>query len=99
MAIRTRSRWPNIQLNETHPKVLYYALAGRRYEFGPEMIDWLGDQFRPPLSVKVDNDHEWDALISCLATYNGLVGDWKHDLMTDAEGLLHPAGDMTYFWP
>ena len=41
LAILLRKRWPQIALIETHPKVLYYALANRTYDFPSDMPAWL----------------------------------------------------------
>ena len=32
LAFRLREKWPELELNETHPKVLLHALGGPRYE-------------------------------------------------------------------
>ena len=71
MALRLRQLWPDIRLNETHPKVLHFALTQRKYSFGPEMVNWLLNQFTPPLQVTIRNDHQWDALLSAWATWSG----------------------------
>jgi hypothetical protein len=34
MAMQLRSNWPQVLLNETHPKVLYFGLTGQPYAFG-----------------------------------------------------------------
>ena len=57
-------------------------------------------QFTPAIAINISNDHEWDALISCWATFNGLAGNWKTDLMPGVGNLLLPqAGSVNYFWP
>ncbi len=99
LAMRIRQVWPDIQINETHPKVLYYALAGQQYAFGQPMVAWLLNQFVPPINIGIANDHEWDALISAWATWMGTTGQWNVDLMHGVPNLLLPAGAATYFWP
>ena len=100
LAIRVGELWPKIRLNETHPKILYYALTGNRYpKFGTAFAKWLCGQFTPRIDLKIANDHEWDALISAWATWNGISGRWSKDLMSGVENLILPAGSPTYFWP
>jgi hypothetical protein len=100
LAIRVRERWPGIQLNETHPKLLYYALTGNRYpKFETGFATWLCRQFTPQIDVEMANDHEWDALISAWGTWSGMTGRWSKDLMSGVDNLILPAGSTTYFWP
>ncbi|MFH0823494.1 MAG: hypothetical protein V2B18_12140 [Pseudomonadota bacterium] len=99
MALRLRQLWPDVLLNETHPKVLYNALTHQRYSSGRAMNQWLLEQFNPPLTVPIYNEHQWDALLSAWATLMGMRGQWERDLMADAADLLFPAGDVTYYWP
>jgi hypothetical protein len=100
LAIRMQERWPEIHLNETHPKVLYHALTRQKYApFRKTMVAWLKTQFSPSFDVEIKNDHEWDALISAWATWRGLTGQWKTDLMDGVDDLIRPAGLATYYWP
>jgi hypothetical protein len=100
MALRLRQLWPDIRLNETHPKVLYHALSGRMYSFGRVMTEWLLGQFAPPLSLIIYAQHQWDALLSTVATWKGIRELWTRDLMEGHENcLLCPAGAVTYYWP
>jgi hypothetical protein len=101
IAMRLRQLWPAIHLNETHPKVLYHALTGKRYlrdDISP-MTEWLRKQFSPPIDTLVKNEHQWDALISAWATWKGFSDHWKRDLTTGIPNLMFPAGTATYFWP
>jgi hypothetical protein len=101
LAMRLRSKWPNIRLNETHPKVLYYALTRQFYmrDDISAMVDWLNHQFDPCLKCVVESEHQWDALISAWGTWLGISGQWKRDLVPRTSELLFPAGRVTYFWP
>ena len=103
LAIRLRELWPEIHLNETHPKVLYYAMTKEKYpkekEIDPEFIAWLCRQFTPQIEIQITNDHEWDAVISAWATWKGLTGQWQRDLMNGATNLICPAGTSSFFWP
>jgi len=94
-----------VQITETHPKVLYWALTGTKYNYqersqlmDSQLSEWLGCQ------VKTKNDHEWDAAVSVYATICGLDGSWTHDLLTETAGsngrLVFPQGKTTcYWWP
>ncbi len=95
---------PNIEVTETHPKVLYWALAKKKYSYSSSanvmdshLADWLN------LPVTTGNDHEWDAVASVLAAIKGITGKWYHDLfMESVQGagrLVFPAGTAHYWWP
>jgi Protein of unknown function (DUF429) len=93
-----------MKVTETHPKVLYWALSGEKYNYleGSESMDkFLSDQLH--CQVKTSNDHEWDAVISVLAALRGLDGSWSHELYSEVIGgtgrLIFPAGQTNYWWP
>lgn len=99
-----RDSSPSIAAIETHPRVLYWALSGRKlqYENNSAHLDrdlgkWLGAE------VKTRNAHEWDAGISVLAALKGLRGEWDHDLFSeiglDCYPVSFPAGKASYWWP
>lgn len=105
LALRLRQRFDKpLAVNETHPKVLYYALARANYPREPVMptaaCEWLfsimgiSSAKWGPMS-----SDEWDAVISAWAAWQGVVGCWKHDLMETSRNPLFPAGAATYFWP
>lgn len=104
LAGKLRERHPEIEVNETHPKVLYHALAGTTYDFGPAMVHWLQDRSLPNgPPIHIENDHEWDALISAWATFSASIEDettWI-DLLELPGGseLYRPAGKVRYWWP
>ena len=103
IALRLRERWPDVHLNETHPKVLYHALTSNNYmrDDIPTMTSWLKQRFIPGVECVIENEHEWDALISACATWQGFSGRWTTDLVADhgGTGVLLPAGPVTYYWP
>ncbi len=101
MALRLRHKWENIRLNETHPKVLYYALSRQIYSFGKPMTEWLLNLFGSYMKVTISDEHQWDALLSAWATWMELNGRWNNDLMANENNgpLLFPAGVVTYYWP
>lgn len=104
--LELRKKWPSIQITETHPKILYYGLAEKKYNYSGTQQEmdallskWLG---HPTGFVETKNDHEWDAVVSAYAAWMGLTGQWKHDLFQNPESadLVSPAGpDVHYWWP
>ena len=94
----------SMQVTETHPKVLYWALTADRYNYQERteaMDKFLSDQLH--CQVKTSNEHEWDAVISIVAALRGLDGSWTHDLFSEVIGetgrLVFPAGQTNYWWP
>ncbi len=93
-------------VNETHPKVLYYACTRKAHNFEADrerMVGWLCNYLKSSTNTPIKTEHEWDALISAWATMKAVQGEWTHDLMRpngDAlAGLLTPIPDTTYYWP
>src|SRR5690348_13615526 len=99
MAMGLRQCWPGIKLNETHPKVLYFAQANCKYQYCENLVGWLCGREACFQEWRPANEHEWDALISAWATHQGIIGKWTTDLMPQLEDALFPAGPATYFWP
>lgn len=98
-------RWPNLVVSETHPKVLYYALSGKKYDWKEDrsgMTDLLSSSLGCSLP-ELRTDHEWDALISAYAVWQGLAGSWTRDLLelplSPKSRLVWPLGKTQYFWP
>ncbi len=101
MALLLRKRWPKVTLNETHPKVQYFAEAKCRYQFSRSMIEWLQQRISWTRFPEILTDHEWDALFSAVITHQALSSQCRTDLIekTQAKGsLLFPAGKCHYFW-
>jgi hypothetical protein len=91
-------------ITETHPKVLYWALEGRKYDYksnSAQMDSKLSR--RLGIEIHTSNDHEWDAAVSALAALRGMSGDWPHDLFLEEEAdgarLVRPCGPVHYWWP
>lgn len=99
LAMRLREAWPDLPLCETHPKVLYRAMTGRRHSWGPEMDRWLLDAAGCPEAVAPSNDHEWDALVSAWAASNWASGNWTDDLRSLSSAAVEPTGGVAYPWP
>lgn len=99
-----RSHWPKLGITEVHPKVLYRAMSGTKYDAehrGQAMCEWLGSQLG--CEVMVSNDHVWDALLCAFAAWQGFTGKWKRNLhkepLVDGETLVHPFGPSRFWWP
>ncbi len=99
VVLALRRHWPDLEVTETHPKVVYFALAGTKYDWGSRraMTDWLEAEFE--VSVTAANEHEWDAALSAIAAWQGFSGVWKTDLMTLAREPILPVSGVKYFWP
>jgi hypothetical protein len=99
-----RCRHPGMLITETHPKVLYYHMTARRYDYAGErasMDSTLAAAFGKAIAPA--NHHEWDAALSAYAALEALTGRWAHDLLgapTEAdERLIWPCEGVHYFWP
>lgn len=99
-----RRSHPDALITETHPKVLFYQMTGRRYDYardGAVMNAALAAALG--VAIKPGNDHEWDAALSALVALRGLSGRWANDLLelpTEVgERLISPCEDTHYFWP
>lgn len=101
--VALRQRRPDLLVTETHPKVLRWAVWGRRhrYDEAREMDADLSALVGLP--VRTANDHEWDAAVSAHAARCAFRGAWAHDLhqLPTAEGerLVAPCGPTRYAWP
>lgn len=98
LAILVKRRWPQIELIETHPKVLYRALAGQKYQWPGEMRAWLAQQINCP-SANFANDHCWDAALSAWAAFKGHTRSWNRNLHALSDTPIEPAGSCAYWWP
>ena len=99
-----RKSHPSLRITETHPKVLYYALAGTKCNYvtnSQQMDAWLSEWLG--VTATTTNDHEWDAAVSVLSALRGIEGAWTHDLFKEPSGntgrLVFPSGPANYWWP
>jgi hypothetical protein len=73
LALRLHRAWPELILNETHPKVLLHALGVQRYDplaIEPT-IQWFVERARcAEWSIK--GEHAFDAALSAWATREGI---------------------------
>ena len=102
--VSLRSLSEGILISETHPKILYYHLAGIQYNYrinqelmNEQLSQWVG------LSINTEKDHEWDAAASCFAVYEGISRRWTTDLhqlpaIAD-EVSIHIGGASHFYWP
>jgi hypothetical protein len=102
--VATRRRLPQIPVVETHPKVLYWALARKKYSYAASSSDMdamLGEAIGA--KCRTSNDHEWDALLSAYAATCGIQGRWTNDLHALPAALdsrlIAPCGTTNYYWP
>lgn len=105
VALPLLERWPDLVVSETHPKVLYYALSGKKYDW-EEDRSGMTDLLSAGLGCRLPHlrtDHEWDALISAYAVGQGLAGRWTKDLLKLptrlGSRLVWPLAKTRYFWP
>ena len=101
LAMKLREKWPDIILNETHPKVLYYALANQKYKYDDQMDTWLRKEMKTRERFQVSNDNEWDAAISAWYTLVSIDQEAPRDLADEfqAENPIHPVGKVHFYWP
>lgn len=99
LAIAAKRRWPNVRLAEAHPKVLYFCLTSKKYEWPTDMRDWLAHETSVSPEQPVGTEHEWDALLSAWAAYQGSQGLWQRDLRSLSRSAIEPAGPVSYWWP
>jgi hypothetical protein len=102
LAFRLRAKWPELELNETHPKVLLHALGGPRYEQKRQetvdaAIQWFVSRAHC-IQGKLQGEHELDAALSAWATREGVVEGWP-DIVGNSVDLLFPVGTVRYLWP
>lgn len=104
MLIALRTRNPSLVVTETHPKVLYNALVGKKYSYASDhgaMDRFLSEVLSTVITT--NNDHEWDAVVSVYAVVQGLKREWETDLhllaCSDGERLIRPCGETHYWWP
>jgi len=106
MAFAARSRWPNILLNEVHPKIVHSEMFKTPYVRGSlsDAADIRMDQLRS-LDLKIAGDltseDQFDALLCCIATYLGSRDNW-FDLAASAvnnSSIVFPMPNISFYWP
>ena len=99
LGISLRRAWPEIVLTEAHPKVLYYALSGNRYEWTPKVSRWLEESIGASNGSPIQTQNEWSALVSAWSALMGHTRSWKIDLRLQSKYAVEPAGSVVYWWP
>ena len=101
LAMKLREKWPHVILNETHPKVLYYALSNKKYKYDPRMVTWLRQEMKLTGQFQVSNDNEWDAAISAWYTLVSIERESSRDLVADfqTDNEIYPVGKVQFYWP
>lgn len=99
LALRLRERWPDILLNETHPKVLMHTQGAEHYsdDDATAAVGWFS-RHSGLLMSGPKSGHQLDAVLSAWATREALSHSWP-DLVAADPSLLFPAGPVRYFWP
>ena len=101
LAIRLSRKWPELVLNETHPKVFFHARWDQRYDSKDKKtveaaIQWFVRQGHYT-EAKIEGEHELGAALSASATRDGLAEDWEN-IIGEGGNLLFPAGPVRYLW-
>lgn len=100
-----RSKDRDLVVTETHPKVLWWQMAGQQWDYEANhagMDARLADELG--ISLLTANDHEWDAAVSAYAAFMGLTGRWATDLVQledrwNCGDDVFPCGSVHYYWP
>ena len=100
LALRLRQKWPELELNETHPKVLLHAL-GNPYD--PKKSKTVQAAIRRFVSQghytepNIEGEHQLDAALSAWATQKGVAESWV-DIIGNRDNLLFPVEKVSYLW-
>ena len=91
LALELRRHLPNIRLNETHPKVLFYAITGKRYRPADlaSAVEWFASYSSLTIIGDISNDDQFDALLSAWAT--------RQDTLTAGRIWLAPTSTIKFF--
>ena len=101
LALELRRHWPTIRLNETHPKVLFHALTGKRYRPADlaRAVEWFAGHSSLTIAGDISNDDQFDALLSAWATREGYAVGWQDLVDRDVNGQIFPVGEVNFLWP
>lgn len=107
LALRLKQEWPEILLNETHPKVFLHTHGKEYAATDSKTIETTTLWFKNQAHISQGNlvrEHALDAALfagatqSAWATQNGVAEGWA-DIIGNREKLLFPAGEVYYLWP
>lgn len=107
LGYRLRALFPNLPLNETHPKLLARHFCGTLPKAAKSRTEvrraWMTSEL-PGCNISAANDHEVDAIISAWATRTALSVNrtpnraWR-DLVAETSGSISPLTGVHYYWP
>jgi hypothetical protein len=105
-AVRLRDLVGNFPCFEAHPKILFRELSGTSYRWKPEKTRMLrlALELLPGLKeLQTRSDDEFDALLSAIAAYHAIRGQWSFDLYdlskVEEEPLFRVIPAASYPWP
>lgn len=107
LGFQLRARFPELALNDTHPKLLARHFAGSLPKGAGRRTDerraWMARKL-PNSDVRHANDHEVDAIVSVWATRAAMRSRAKRqnawrDLAAECSDAITPLVNMHYFWP
>lgn len=98
-----RSRYPKIQITETHPKALRKAFQQNRLtERACQKVETFYELARLE-AMSLKTEHENDALLGAFVAREGATDRWRFDLATQVSrgGSEHSlwVEDVHYWWP
>jgi hypothetical protein len=100
LALTLRQEWPELLLNETHPKVLLHAL-GKGYnpkdKGSVETAIRLFVRQENYAEASIEGEHAFDAAVSAWATRKAVAESWP-DIIGNGGNLIFPAGKVHYLW-
>ncbi len=100
LAIELRKHWPQMVLNETHPKVLFRAMTGILYPRKElsAALTWLEQHAQFDLHHTKPSEDEFDAILSAWATREAVAHKWQNLAKPD-DRHIYPVAGACYFWP
>jgi predicted nuclease with RNAse H fold len=94
---RMREHFPGVGVTETHPKAVWKALR---------VTSWGAfiKRFSVAVEIRVEQEHERDAVISAVAAREGFEGRWLNDLgstryPSEQDPSTFWLAPIHYFWP
>ncbi len=94
-----RQAWPAIQLVETCPRLLYYAMVNTIPNWDAAAVEWAEAKIGLPSGSTISSQSEWSALVSAWVGRMGHSQTWRQDLRQRSHFAVEPAGPVSYWWP
>jgi hypothetical protein len=93
-------------ITETHPKVCYFALTGKKHIWktnSRDMTAWLLKELSLAGNTNINDEHCFDAGMTVLSALCGLNQDWKLDLHAlpgnKKDGCVRFMKQTHFWWP